>query len=261
MTMTPSELRTLSAEGKFDAPTAGYCEGYIQANLVVLPQQYARDFETFCRKNPKPCPLLEVVGPGKYATTKLADNADLRNMLPRYKVWIDGKPQHEVQDISSFYNDDLVFFLLGCSFSFEAALMQAGISLRHVEEKKNVSMYDTTIGLESVGVFHGNMVVSMRPVRYDQVVQSCLITAHYPEVHGAPVHIGYPDLIGISDIQHVDYGDSVTIKENEIPVFWACGVTPQNVLTHAHLPFAITHAPGHMFVGDLKNDDYYQEIP
>ena len=258
--MTPYELRELASHGKFDSPTAGYCEGYVQANLVALPQEYAHDFEAFCRKNSKPCPLLEVVGPGTAFTSCLAKGADLRTTLPRYRVWRDGNVQEELQDVSALYREDLVFFLLGCSFSFESALMQAGISLRHVEEQRNVSMYNTNIPLEPVGVFTGNMVVSMRPISYNRVVDACLITAHYPRVHGAPVHVGYPHLIGISDLQSPDYGDSVSIHADEIPVFWACGVTPQNVLVQAKLPFAITHAPGHMFVGDLKNDDFYQDV-
>ncbi len=258
--MTPLELRTLSTQGAFDKSTSGYCDGYVQANLVALPEKCAQDFETFCRSNPKPCPLLEVVGPGKHTTSKLADEADLRNVIPRYKVWIDGEARHDVQEITSFYQDDLVFFLLGCSFSFESALIRAGIALRHVEEGKNVSMYNTSVDLESVEQFHGKMVVSMRPIHYEKVVDACLITAHYPEVHGAPIHIGYPQMIGISDLQAVDYGESVTIHENEIPVFWACGVTPQNVLLHAKLPFAITHSPGYMFVSDRKNVDFYQKL-
>ena len=258
--MTPFELRELAARGEFASPTAGYCEGYVQANLVALPEKYAQDFEAFCRKNPKPCPLLEVVGPGTALTSRLADGTDLRKTIPRYRVWRDGRVQQETQDVTALYQEDLVFFLLGCSFSFESALMQAGIGLRHVEEQCNVSMYNTNIELESVGVFTGNMVVSMRPIQYHRVIDACLITAHYPEVHGAPVHVGYPHLIGIADLQSPDYGDSVSIHPDEIPVFWACGVTPQNVLVHARLPFAITHAPGHMFVGDLKNADFYQEI-
>ena len=256
--VTPVELRALSATGQFDKPTAGYCDGYVQANLVALPEQYAHDFEIFCQKNPKPCPLLEVVGPKRFTTTKLADGADLRTAIPRYKVWLNGRPHCTVQDISEFYRDDLVFFLLGCSFSFESALIHAGISLRHVTEKKNVAMYNTTLELQQVGVFKGNMVVSMRPIIYHKVVESCLITGHYPEVHGAPIHIGYPELIGISDLHTPDYGDSVTIREDEIPVFWACGVTSQHVLGQAQLPFAITHSPGHMFVADLTNETYYR---
>lgn len=258
--MAPQELRVQIATGEFDSPTPGYCKGHVQANLVALPEAYATDFETFCRKNPKPCPILEIVGPGKVHTSRLADGADLRDTLPRYKIWRNGIPSDEVMHIHDVYLEDLVFFLLGCSFSFEAALMRAGIHLRHVEEGKNVAMYDTMLDLEGVGVFQGDMVVSMRPIHRERVVDACQISAHYPEVHGAPVHIGYPEMIGIADIMHPDYGDSIKILEEEIPVFWACGVTPQNVLRRAKLPFAITHSPGHMFVSDLKDEDFYQEI-
>ena len=258
--MTPQELRAQIATGKFNRPTSGCCEGYIQANLVALPERYAADFEAFCRQNPKPCPILEIVGPGELHTRRVADGADLRDTLPRYKVWRNGISQAEVTDIHKIYREDLVFFLLGCSFSFEAALMRAGILLRHVEEGKNVAMYDTILELDGVGSFQGDMVVSMRPIRRERVVDACLVSAHYPEVHGAPVHIGYPEMIGIADIMHPDYGDSVKIMEDEIPVFWACGVTPQNILRRAKLPFAITHAPGHMFVADLRDEDFYQEI-
>ncbi len=257
--MTPAELRRLSAEGKFDRPTAGFCDGFVQANLVALPEKWAGDFEAFCRKNPKPCPLLEIVGPGTTRTARLAPGADLLHVIPRYRVWVEGSLREEVADIGHVYRPDLVFFLLGCSFSFEEALMRAGIRLRHVEEKKNVSMYRTTIPLEPVGPFRGGMVVSMRPIHRAQVARACVITARYPEVHGEPVHVGYPEMIGIHDLSRPDYGDPVAIREEEIPVFWACGVTPQNVLLEAKLPFAVTHAPGYMFVSDLKNEDFAKQ--
>ena len=254
--MKPDELRRQAANGIFDRPTAGWCDGYVQANLVVLPQCYAEDFEHFCRKNPEPCPLLERVGPGEHISRRLAPGADLLNTLPRYLIWRDGAVAEEVKQIDNYYQPDLVFFLLGCSFSFEEALIKAGIRLRHVEQGRNVSMYNTTLALNSIGPFHGNMVVSMRPIAQRDVARACAITAHFPDVHGGPVHVGYPERIGINDIGKVDYGDAVEVGENEIPVFWACGVTPQNVLTHAGLPFAITHAPGYMFVGDMRNEEF-----
>ena len=256
--MTPEELRKRSAQGKFDQPTTGFCDGFVQANLVALPEKYAKDFETFCHQNPKPCPLLEVVGPRAHKTQHLASDADLINTIPRYLVWKDGEVHDEVQEISRYYREDLVFFLLGCSFSFEEALIKAGIRLRHVDQKQNVSMYRTNIPLQQAGPFAGEMVVSMRPIHYLRVAQACAITAHYPGVHGAPMHVGYPEMIGIKNIAEVDYGDPVTIEEDEIPVFWACGVTPQNVLLQSGLPFAITHAPGYMFVGDKRNEDFAQ---
>lgn len=254
--MTPAKLRKLSAKGDFCKPTAGFCDGYVQANMVALPQKYALDFEAFCRKNAKPCPLLEIIGPGSSESTLLAPDADLVNTIPLYRVWIDGQCCHEVPDIKEFYTQDLVFFLLGCSFSFEEALIKNDIFLHHVDQQRNVSMYRTNIPLTPVGPFNGEMVVSMRPIHKSKVGQACVITGAYPDVHGEPVHIGYPEMIGIHDISQPEYGDSVEIKSNEIPVFWACGVTPQNVLMKAKLPFAITHAPGYMFVSDLKNESY-----
>lgn len=253
--MTPAELRRRCAEGIFDQPTAGFCEGHVQANLVALPERYAEDFESFCQRNPKPCPLLEVVGPGTSLTSKLAAGADLVNTLPRYRIWIDGQCRGEVKEISAYYRRDLVFFLLGCSFSFEEALMRAGIALRHVQRRQNVSMYRTRIPLEPSGPFRGEMVVSMRPIHWSRVADACIITGRYPDVHGAPVHIGDPSIIGIENLACPEYGDPVEILADEVPVFWACGVTPQNALVQAKVPFAITHAPGYMFVGDLKNEE------
>lgn len=255
-TMQPAELRQLCTHRKFNVPTAGFCNGHIQANLLVLPATYADDFEQFCKANPKPCPLLEKIPAGSHHSLYLAPSANILNTLPRYLIWQNGEVVDQVEEITDYYTSDLVFFLLGCSFSFESALINSGISLRHVEEQKNVAMYDTSIALTSVGPFKGNMVVSMRPIHRTHVARACAITAHYPGVHGEPVHIGYPEMIGISDLAHVDYGDPVDIESDEIPVFWACGVTPQNVLRQARLPFAITHAPGCMFVADVENNRF-----
>lgn len=256
--MTANELRAAIQRGEFDAPTTGYCPDNVQANLVALPLAYADDFERFCKQNPKPCPLLEKVGPNSSLTSALADGADLKRCIARYKIFVEGVLSQEVKDIGEFYQDDFVFFLLGCSFSFEDALIKAGIPLRHIQEKKNVSMYTTNIPLASAGPFKGEMVVSMRPIPAERVVDACVITAHYPGVHGAPVHVGYPELIGISDLAKPDFGDPVDIFPGEIPLFWACGVTPQNALRQAKLPIAVTHAPGYMFVGDARNEDYYE---
>ncbi len=258
--MTPKELRLLSARGKFNQHTAGFCEGYVQANLVVVPEIYSNDFKRFCKENPKPCPLLEVVGPGGHHTMKLAENADLLDTIPLYLIWKNGKVCDEIVQIHDYYSDDLVFFLLGCSFSFEQALVESGIRLRHIEEKKNVAMYNTNIPLKPSGPFSGNMVVSMRPIHHSLVPLACLVTGRYPGVHGEPVHIGYPEMIGIRNVDQPDFGDSVEIRPDEIPVFWACGVTPQNVLMQAGLPFAITHAPGFMFVGDMRNDNFLKTL-
>lgn len=254
--MTPEQLRAESAAGRFDQPTAGFCDGFVQANLAAVPEAYAQDFESFCQNNPQPCPLLETVGPGDHHTRRLADGADLLNVIPRYRIWEHGEVVTEVKEIGDHYREDLVFFLLGCSFSFEEALVEAGIRLRHVEQNRNVPMYRTNIALNGAGPFQGEMVVSMRPVHHRLVAQACAVTSHYPEVHGAPVHVGYPEMIGVADISRVDYGDAVDVEPGEVPVFWACGVTPQNVLTQARIPFAVTHAPGFMFVGDMRNEDF-----
>ena len=194
--MTPAQLRALSAAGKFDEPTAGYCPGFVQANLAAFPQEYAEDFEMFCRENPQPCPLLEVIGPASSISQKLAPGADIFDTIPRYLIWHKGVCSGEVQSIRPLAKEDMVFFLLGCSFSFEEALLENGIALRHLEEKKNVAMYKTNIPLVPAGVFEGEMVVSMRPIRGDQVELAKKTTSLYPEVHGAPVHSGNPARIG-----------------------------------------------------------------
>ncbi len=254
--MTPEEFRALSAAGKCEKPTAGCCPGFVQANLAAFPQEYALDFEAFCRANRQPCPLLEVIGPGTSISKKLAPGADVRDVIPQYQIWHDGVCTETVQNLRGIDTTDFVYFLLGCSFSFEEALLEAGIRLRHIEQKKNVAMYRTTIPLESVGIFSGTMVVSMRPIPHHQVELASRITGRFPDVHGAPVHVADPEKIGIVTINEPDYGEFVEIKEDEVPVFWACGVTPQNVLRNVKLPLAITHAPGFMFVSDIKNSDY-----
>ena len=254
--MIPAELRALSAEGKFDTPTAGFCPGYVQANLAAFPEKYAADFQSFCRLNPKPCPLLEIIGPGSTLSTRLAPGADICTTIPRYIVWRNGIQGETTTSVTSLVAEDFVFFLLGCSFSFEEALIDADIPLRHLEQKKNVAMYRTSIPLQPAGPFQGEMVVSMRPIRKELVDKVVAVTERYPDVHGAPIHAGNPEQIGIKDITLPDYGDTITIEDGELPVFWACGVTPQNVLLNAKLPLAVTHAPGYMFVSDLKNSDF-----
>lgn len=254
--MTPAELRAQCAKGEFDQPTAGYCPGFVQANLAAVPYDYARDFENFCRNNPQPCPLLEIIGPNSRLTKKLAPGADICEVIPRYLVWKNGIIDKELKSVGTVATEDMVYFLLGCSFSFEEALQEEGISLRHIEQHKNVAMYRTNIPLSPAGIFKGEMVVSMRPIHKNQVEKAARITGLFPNVHGAPVHFGNPSQIGISRIENPDYGEFVEIKDDEIPVFWACGVTPQNVLVKAKLPLAITHAPGYMFISDIKNKDF-----
>lgn len=255
--MSPQELRAKIAKGQFSRPTAGECAGYIQTNLVVLPQVYASRFEKFAKANAKAIPVLEVIEQG-YRSKILAPNANLLNEIPLYNIFREGVLVEQVKDITSFYTPDLVFFLIGCSFSFENALIQNGMPLRHVDEHKNVAMYNTNIKLEEVEGFGGEMVVSMRPIKKEKVADACVVTSHFPRMHGSPIQVGYPEMIGIHDIAHPDYGDSIAIKEDEIPLFWPCGVTPQNVITKMKLPFAISHAPGHMFVTDKLDSEYYE---
>lgn len=251
--MSPCEVRKLIKEQKIAGQTSGMCAGYAQANLCILPKELAFDFLLFCTRNPRPCPILEVGDAGSRLIKTMADNADVATDFPKYRIWKDGVLTEEKTDISDIWQDDFIYFLIGCSFSFEAELLEAGIPVRHIEEGKNVPMFNTNIELQKAGIFGGNMVVSMRPIPYELVIKAVNVTAAMPRVHGAPIHIGNPELIGIKDISHPDYGDAVTIKDGEIPVFWPCGVTPQNAVMNAKPPLAITHSPGHMFITDVKN--------
>lgn len=253
--MKPSEVRQLIREKKITTQTSGMCAGYAQANLVILPKDLAFDFLLFTQRNPRPCPILEVTDAGSRLFHIMADGADVATDFPKYRVYEKGVMTGEYTDVEAFWRDDLVSFLIGCSFSFEAEMLEVGIPVRQIEEGRNVPMYDTNIPCMPAGVFHGNMVVSMRPIPYDQVVKAVNVTAAMPRVHGAPIHIGDPAQIGIKDINKPDYGESVTIKPGEVPVFWPCGVTPQNVIMNTKPDFVITHAPGHMFITDVKNID------
>ncbi len=251
--MHPQEVKKLIREGKIDFQTSGMCNGYAQANLCILPEDYAFDFLLFCLRNPKPCPVLEVGDVGSKDIREMANGGDICKDFPKYRIWKDGKLIKEVTDITDYWQNNFVYFLIGCSFSFESEMLEADIPVRHIEEKRNVPMFNTNIELRPAGKFHGNMVVSMRPIPDELVVKSVNVTAAMPRVHGAPIHIGNPEFIGISDISKPDYGDSVTVNPGETPVFWACGVTPQNAVMQTKPPIAITHAPGHMFITDVKN--------
>lgn len=254
---TPQEVRQACREGRFCAPTCGLAPGFIQANLAIFTKDWADDFLEFAKKNPQPVPLLEVGGVGDYQIRQIAKNADVRTDLPLYRIWKNGVLVEEVPHILDFWREDLVYFLIGCSFSFEESLTEAGLPLRHVEEGVNVPMYRTNLMCQGAGKIPSSpMVVSMRPYLKDQVQQAIAITEKMPAVHGAPVHVGDPQSIGIKDLSRPDFGDSVTINPGEIPVFWACGVTPQSAVMEAKPSFMISHAPGHMFVGDKKNDEY-----
>lgn len=247
------EERMRICSGAFTGNTAGLAPGNVQANLVVLPRALAHDFLRFAQANPKPCPVLAVSEPGDPSLPTLGHDIDLRMDLPRYRVWRQGELVEEPTDIGHLWRDDLVGFAIGCSFSFEQALIEAGIELRHITQGCNVPMFRTSIQCASAGVFHGPLVVSMRPLRPADAIRAVQITARFPSVHGAPVHLGLPEQIGIRDITMPDYGDAVPVGPDELPVFWACGVTPQAAIATAKPEFCITHAPGSMLITDLRN--------
>lgn len=251
--LAPAQVRALIRAGEMKRPTAGISGGYAQGNLVVLPQKYAYDFLLFAQRNPKPCPILEVSDVGSREFRLTAQGSDIARDIPLYRIYNNGEYAAELESVEDYWRDDLVSFLLGCSFSFEAPLMDADIEMRHIAEGCNVPMYITNIETTPAGIFSGPLVVSMRPIPYAQVVKAVTITNQLPEVHGAPVHIGDPALIGIHDLSQPDFGDAVTIKQGEVPVFWACGVTPQAAVMRSKPDFVITHAPGHMFITDVKN--------
>lgn len=253
--MNGSEVRLRARRGELDAPTPGLALGFVQANLVVVPRELAFDFLLFCQRNPKPCPLLDVTEPGSAEPRLVAAGADVRTDVPRYRVFQKGELVEEPTDLGRWWRDDLVAFLLGCSFTFENALMQAGLPMRHIECGGNVPMYRTNIACRPAGIFRGPMVVSMRPLTPSQAVTATRICARFPRAHGAPVHFGDPQAIGIRDIARPDFGDSVEIRSGEVPVFWACGVTPQAVAMEARPSLLITHKPGHMFVTDLRDTE------
>jgi uncharacterized protein YcsI (UPF0317 family) len=250
-----SEVRQQARAGSLTGPTAGLALGFVQANLVVAPKELAFDFLLFCQRNPKPCPLLEVTEPGDPEPRFTAPGADLRTDLPRYRVFKNGELVDEPKDLLNYWREDLVGFLIGCSFTFESALLQAGLPVRHIEAGVNVPMYRTNIACQPAGIFHGPMVVSMRPMTPQQALQATRICSRFPRVHGAPVHFGNPGAIGVSDLDRPDFGDSVPIHAGEVPVFWACGVTPQAVAIEAKPALLITHKPGHMFVTDCHDVD------
>lgn len=249
----PADVRKLIREEKITGETSGMCEGYAQANLVVLPRELAFDFLLFATKNPKACPLLEVTNAGDRTLSEIAAGADIATDIPKYRIYKKGELAGEYTNVKEFWREDLVSFLIGCSFSFEGELMGADVPVRQIEEHCNVPMYKTNIPCKSAGVFHGNMVVSMRPIPYELITRAVLVTGAMPKVHGAPIHIGAPEVIGIKDIDQPDFGDRVTIKPGEVPVFWPCGVTPQSVIMASKPDFCITHAPGHMLLTDVKN--------
>jgi len=255
----PREIRRAIRQGNFRRHTAGVAPGYVQGNVCILPREYAEEFRLFCERNPKPCPLLAVSQPGDPRLPELGEDIDIRTDVPRYRVFRDGALAEEVSDLRDLWRSDLVTFVLGCSFSFEEALMAAGLRLRYVEQGRNVSMYRTSIDCAPAGRFRGKLVVSMRPFNAADAIRAIEINSRYPRAHGAPVHLGRPDLIGVGDLATPWAGDPTEVHDDELPVFWACGITPQSVVLDAKPSFCITHAPGHMLVTDLENSALAQE--
>jgi uncharacterized protein YcsI (UPF0317 family) len=253
---TPREIREIIRKGQWRRPTSGLAPAFAQANLVILDRSLAFELLLFCVRNPKPCPILEVMEPGVWEPRITAPGADIRTDIPLYRVWKDGELLAETQDIRAHWSPDLVSFLLGCSFSFENALMAAGIPVRNIEEGCNVSMYITHRSCVPAGPFSAPLVVSMRPIPSDQVVRAVQVTSRYASVHGAPVHIGDGSALGIRDLGRPDFGDPVTINPGETPVFWACGVTSTLAVLSARPALCITHAPGHMLITDSPNESW-----
>ncbi|MGL4636662.1 MAG: putative hydro-lyase [Beijerinckiaceae bacterium] len=249
----PEGVRHASRAGALDGPTSGHAYGYVQGNLAILPEAFAGDFLRFCQRNPKPCPVVGMSEPGSPFIPSLGVDLDIRTDVPRYRVWKDGVMVDEPADVTDWWRDDLVTFVLGCSHSFEEALIEDGLSLRHVDAGVTVPMFRTSIPCESAGRFSGPLVVTMRPFKPADAIRAIQITTRFPAVHGAPVHIGRPDLIGIADLNQPTWGNAVPVADDETPVFWACGVTPQAVIQAAKVPFAITHKPGCMLVSDVRN--------
>ena len=250
---SPAEARRIIRAGDYAGHTAGVAPDYVQGNLCILPKDMALEFAAFCQRNPKPCPIIGMGAPGDPTLPGLGDDIDIRTDVPRYRIFRDGKLVEEPTDIRKYWSDDLVTFVLGCSFSFELPLLQAGLRLRHIENDTTVPMYRSSIDCVPAGRFKGKMVVSMRPFTPADAIRAVQITTRFPSVHGAPVHLGLPASIGIKDIDKPDLGDPAIIADDELPVFWACGVTPQVVIEQAKPPICITHKPGSMLITDRKN--------
>jgi len=249
----PREVRRHIRTGDYRGHTGALAKGYVQANLAILPEAYADEFLRFCQRNPKPCPLLAMSEPGDPRLPELAQDLDIRTDLSSYRVFRDGEYDGDVVSIEDLWRDDFVVFALGCSFSFEEPLVDAGLRLRHWEDGSVCPMFLTDIDCAPAGRFSGKMVVSMRPFTPADAIKAVQITSRYPRVHGAPVHLGMPELIGVEDIGRAWQGDDPRLAPDQMPVFWACGVTPQVAVRSARPPLAITHTPAHMLVTDRRN--------
>jgi uncharacterized protein YcsI (UPF0317 family) len=251
----PRAVRLAVRSGAFAGVTAGLAPGYVQGNVCILPRAFADDFRLYCERNPKPCPLIGVSEPGDPHIPALGEDLDIRSDVPRYRVFSGGELKNEVTDVRDLWTKDMVAFAIGCSFSFEEALIAEGVPLRYVSEGKNVAMYLTNIQTAPAGPFSGPMAVSMRPLTPADAIRAVQITSRFPKAHGAPVHLGKPEMIGITDLDRPFAGDRIEVREDELPVFWACGITPQAAVLRARPPICITHAPGHMLVTDRRNSE------
>ncbi len=249
-----ADVRAAIRSGAYGGHTAGLAAGKLQCNLAILPERFALDFLRFCQRNPKPCPIVGVGDSGDPYLPTLGHDIDIRTDVSKYRVFRNGTLSEEISDLTQVWSDDLVTVALGCSFTFENALLRNGIPVRHIETGKNVPMYRSNIDLVPAGRFRGQMVVTMRPIPEEQITEAKTISGRYPQAHGAPIAVGDPAQIGISDLARPDWGDAVEIRPGEVPVYWACGVTPQNVLLDAGLPICITHSPGHMLIADVAED-------
>ena len=253
-----NELRAAIERGEWRKPTSGLAAGFTQANVVILPQRFAFDFLLFCERNEQPCPVIDVCESGITAPPIAGPGADIRTQIPRYRIYRHGQLEQEVNHIRDHFTSDMVTFLLGCSFTFEQDLLDNGIPVRHIELERNVPMYITNRECRPAGIFSGPMVVSMRPIPEEMVGKASAITAKYRKAHGAPIHVGDPALLGIRNLQNVDFGDPPVVRNGEVPVFWACGVTPQMAIQRAKPELVITHAPGFMFITDIRDKDLAQ---
>jgi uncharacterized protein YcsI (UPF0317 family) len=249
-----ADVRAAIRAGEYTGHTAGLAKGKLQCNLAIIPERYALDFMRFCQRNPKPCPIVGVSDTGNPMLPTLGKDIDIRTDVPKYRVFRDGTLTDEVTDISDIWAEDLVTVALGCSFTFENALMRNGIPVRHVELGRNVPMFSSNIELVPAGPFAGKMVITMRPIKAERVEDARAISGRYPQAHGAPIATGDPASVGVADLSAPDWGEPVEIHDGEVPVYWACGVTPQNVLLEAKLPLCITHSPGHMLLSDVAED-------
>ena len=247
------DARSRIRSGEWTGATSGMAPDQVQGNVVILPRELATDFLRFCQLNPKPCPLIGVSEPGDPRLPALGEDLDIRSDVPRYRVFQDGRCVDEPIDVKRWWREDLVSFVLGCSLSFEQALLAGGLRVKHVESGTAVPMFRTSLATKPAGPFRGPMVVSMRPYAPADAIRAIQITSRFPTMHGAPVHIGMPEAIGVRDLARPDYGAPVEVGAGELPVFWACGVTPQAVVEAAKLPFCITHYPGAMLITDLRN--------